>query len=50
MVNKKNADLYKFIIADKIENYTWNNKKPTAQCWEDGNRGTRVIKNYLKKQ
>ena len=29
-IKKKNADLYKFLIADQIDKYQWDNK-PTAQ-------------------
>ena len=53
MVNKKNADLYKFIIADKIENYTWNNKKPTAQMlgrWQPWHKGhQKLFEETIKK-
>ncbi len=48
----KNAELYAIQIADKIQTYTWNNKKPTAQMlgrwqpWHDGHQALfeKVIK------
>ena len=46
VVNKKNADVLKFIIANKINSYKWNNKKPTAQMlgrWQPWHEGHRAL-------
>ena len=42
IVKEKNADLYKFLIADQIDKYQWDNKKPTAQMlgrWQPWHEG-----------
>ena len=44
IVKEKNADLYKFLIADQIDKYQWDNKRPTAQMlgrwqpWHEGHQ------------
>ena len=42
----KNAELYAIQIADKIQNYVWNNKKPTAQMlgrWQPWHEGHQAL-------
>ena len=52
-IKEKNADLFKFIVADKIQGYQWDNKKPTAQMlgrwqpWHDGHQ--KLFEEILKK-
>ena len=53
VIKEKNADLYKFLVADKIENYTWDDKKPTAQMlgrwqpWHNGHQ--KLFEEIIKK-
>ena len=53
IVTEKNADLYKFLIADKIDKYIWNNKKPTAQMlgrWQPWHAGhKKLFEQIIKK-
>ena len=46
IVEEKNADLLKYIIADKIQKYKWDNKKPTAQMlgrWQPWHKGHQTL-------
>ena len=53
VIKEKNADLYKFLVADKIENYTWDDKKPTSQMlgrwqpWHNGHQ--KLFEEIIKK-
>ncbi len=41
-IKQKNADLFKFLVADKIQKYKWDNRKPTAQMlgrWQPWHKG-----------
>ena len=44
IIKEKNADLYKFLIADQIDKYQWDDKRPTAQMlgrwqpWHEGHQ------------
>ena len=53
IVNKKNADIFKYIIADKIQPYKWDNRKPTAQMlgrWQPWHQGhQRLFEEIIKK-
>ena len=45
-VNTKDADLHKFIIADQIQEYVWDNRKPTAQMlgrWQPWHKGHQTL-------
>ncbi len=45
-IKSKNADLYKYIVADKIEKYKWDNRKPTAQMlgrWQPWHMGHQTL-------
>ena len=52
-VPTKNAELWSLKIADKIQNYTWDNRKPTAQMlgrwqpWHDGHQ--KLFEETIKK-
>jgi adenylylsulfate kinase len=52
-VKTKNAELWSIIIADEIETYKWDNKKPTAQMlgrwqpWHDGHQS--LFEEIIKK-
>ncbi len=53
IVNKKNAEILKYIIADKIQPYKWDNRKPTAQMlgrWQPWHQGhQRLFEEIIKK-
>ena len=50
---EKNAEIWAIKIADKIQGYSWNNKKPTAQMlgrwqpWHEGHQ--KLFEEILKK-
>ena len=52
-ITEKNGEMWAMKIADKIENYKWDNKKPTAQMlgrwqpWHDGHQ--KLFEQILKK-
>ena len=52
-ISEKNGEMWAIKIADKIENYKWDNKKPTAQMlgrwqpWHDGHQ--KLFEEILKK-
>ena len=52
-VPTKNAELWSIVISDKIQPYTWDNKKPTAQMlgrwqpWHDGHQA--LFEEIIKK-
>ncbi len=52
-VPEKNAEIWAIKIADKIQGYSWNNKKPTAQMlgrwqpWHEGHQ--KLFEEILKK-
>ncbi len=53
IIKEKNADLMKFIVADKIFPYQWDNKKPTAQMlgrWQPWHQGhQKLFEEIIKK-
>ena len=53
IVKEKNADLLKYLIADKISPYKWDNKKPTAQMlgrWQPWHKGhQKLFEEIIKK-
>ena len=45
-IKQKNADLFKFLVADKIQKYKWDNRKPTAQMlgrWQPWHKGHQTL-------
>ena len=45
-VTEKNGEIWAIKIADKIQKYTWDNKKPTAQMlgrWQPWHEGHQVL-------